>query len=405
MMKRRNFLFAAAPLAASPFAAPRLGASAAKQSAEAISYHFEPEPSAPLAHYGAPTRDGKLALRASGAVYLLAVSGGHGGSSLGMATSGDGGDSFSPPVAISPDGAAVSSHGENSPTFGFSPGIEAYALWERNAGGALGTELLLSRSPAFGHSWEAPVRVTDKAEPSTNAFSSLGIRRAAGLCRLAGRPGPRQVPARNILGLFGQARRRRQVRSAQRGRGPWGMPLLPADDHVRRRRQGPRLVAQVFPGSIRDIGVATSLDGGKTFSEPVRVAADNWKIDGCPHSGASMVVKDDRLWISWYSDGDGTNSGVRLTYSDDGGQSFAPARVISGDILDANHPDLTVADDGRVLLSSREPRARRTVGRRQARGSWKPWAPARRLGRCACAARSSTSRTRASPAVRWAACS
>jgi hypothetical protein len=98
------------------------------------------------------------------------------------------------------------------------------------------------------------------------------------------------------------------------------------------------------------MAVATSRDGGKTFGEPVRAAHDKWKINGCPHAGASMVQKGNRLWMSWYSDGDGSNSGVRLAYSDDAAQSFSEPVLVSREILDANHPSLAIADDGRLLL-------------------------------------------------------
>lgn len=347
-MKRRNFLLsAAAPLAAVPLAAANRA-----EAAKAVSYHFEPEASAPLAHYGQPTRDGKLAMRASGGVYMLAVSGGHAGSSLGMAASGDGGDSFSPPIPVSPKGQPVSSHGENSPTFAFSPGIEAYALWERSSGHGIGTELVLSRSPAFGHVWEEPVLVTDKSEPSTNAFSSLGVspRGEVFAVWLDGRDqdkGPRGTSAVYLAKSTDGGKSFLPNVAVAHGVCPCCRPTIAFGQggkiHVSWR--------QVFEGSIRDMALATSNDGGKTFSEPARVATDNWKIDGCPHSGATMAVRGERLWISWYSDGDGSNSGVRLTWSDDGGQTFAPAKLISGEILDANHPDMAVADDGRLLLT------------------------------------------------------
>ncbi len=345
-IQRRSFLFAAAtPLAA------RAASAASKIEKEAVTYHFEAEPSAPLAPFGQPTRDGKLALRASGAVYVLAVSGGHAGSSLGMATSSDGGDSFAPPVAITPEGMAVSSHGENSPTFSFSPGIEAYALWERATDRGIGTDLMLSRSPAFGQTWEAPVLVTDKTEPSTNAFSSLGVspRGEVYAVWLDGRDPDKGKPGTSSVYLGKSSDRGRSFQPntpVAHGVCPCCRPAIAfgagGKVHVSWR--------QVFAGSIRDIAIATSVDGGKTFSEPRRVAVDNWKIDGCPHSGASLAVKDDRLWIAWYSDGDGSNAGVRLAYSDDGAQTFSKAVLVSSGILDVNHPNLSVADDGRVLL-------------------------------------------------------
>lgn len=362
-MKRRSFLIsAAAPLAAvSAGAAPKNEKTQAK-------YHFEAQASAPLSAFGKPTRDGKLALRASGSVYLLTVSGGHAESSLGMATSSDGGDSFSPPIAVSPKGAAVSSHGENSPTFSFSPGIEVYALWERSAGHGIGTELLLSRSPAFGHVWEKPIKVTDKAEPSTNAFSSLGVSRRGEVFAvwLDGRDrdkGPAGTSAVYLAKSSDGGHTFHPNTAVAHGVCPCCRPTVTFGSggkvHVCWR--------QVYPGSVRDMAVATSADGGKTFSEPVRVALDNWEINGCPHSGASMAVTGDRLWVAWYSDGDGSNPGVRLAWSDDGAKSFSKPVLASGPVLDANHPNLTVSDDGRLLM----------VFKGREAGKQDDWAPSR----------------------------
>lgn len=354
-MKRRNFLLsAAAPLAAS--AAPAAKSGGAK--AAAPLYHFEAEPSLPLAQYGQPTRDPKLTFRASGGVYLLAVSGSHAGSSVGLATSGDGGDSFSPPAPLNPEGMKVSSHGENSPTFSFSPGIEAYALWERSSGRGIGTDLMFSRSPAFGHVWEPPVLVTDKDEPSTNAFSSMSVSpRGEVYCVwLDGRDSAMCPPGTSSVYL---AKSTDQGRSFQpnvavaRGVCPCCRPVVAFGKggavHVSWRH--------VYGDNLRDMAMTTSVDGGQTFGEPVRVAQDGWKINGCPHSGASLAVTGDRLWQAWYSDGDGSNPGVRLAWSDDGAKTFTKPILASAQVLDANHPDMAVADDGRLLMvfQGREP--------------------------------------------------
>src|SRR5260221_14298741 len=56
----------------------------------------------------------------------------------------------------------------------------------------------------------------------------------------------------------------------------------------------------VFPGGVRDIALARSADGGRTFQDPVRVSEDNWKIDACPDDGPAMTI-DRRgvLHITW----------------------------------------------------------------------------------------------------------
>jgi hypothetical protein len=56
----------------------------------------------------------------------------------------------------------------------------------------------------------------------------------------------------------------------------------------------------LFPGGVRDIAVARSADGGRTFSAPARVSEDNWKIDACPDDGPAMAVDGDgAIRVAW----------------------------------------------------------------------------------------------------------
>lgn len=356
MLTRRKLL--AGSLLLGPASA--VSGRAAELGNSGVSYRFESEPSQPLAAYGMPTSDPKLSLRASGAVYLLSVNGGHGGASLGLASSSDGGDSFGHPVRISAKDARVSSHGENSPTFAFGVGTQCHALWEERAGEGLETALLFATSRDFGRTWAPPVVVTDKAEPSTNAFSSFTVAPNGHIYTvwLDGRDRAKGAPGTSSVYLAkstdGGKSFPKNVPVAH-GVCPCCRPVAAADVkgtvHVVWR--------QVFPGSIRDMAIATSADGGATFGEPARVASDMWKIDGCPHAGASMALQGSRLWVSWYSDGDGEKAGVRVAWSDDGAKTFQKPLMVSKAILDANRPNLTLADDGRVLVvfQGRDPRA------------------------------------------------
>jgi hypothetical protein len=47
---------------------------------------------------------------------------------------------------------------------------------------------------------------------------------------------------------------------------------------------------QVYAGNIRDIAFITSADGGRTFSAPGRVSADEWNLAGCPDDGPALAV-------------------------------------------------------------------------------------------------------------------
>ncbi len=62
---------------------------------------------------------------------------------------------------------------------------------------------------------------------------------------------------------------------------------------------------------IRDMAKMTSTDNGSTFSKPQIVFTDNWKIAGCPHSGATSSGN----LVAWFSGAD-SEKGIRLTTQD-----------------------------------------------------------------------------------------
>jgi hypothetical protein len=58
--------------------------------------------------------------------------------------------------------------------------------------------------------------------------------------------------------------------------------------------------------TIRDIALATSSDQGRTFGVSQRISADNWAIDGCPHTGPSLTSDATFLHALWYTEGGST---------------------------------------------------------------------------------------------------
>ena len=88
--------------------------------------------------------------------------------------------------------------------------------------------------------------------------------------------------------------------------------------------------ARRFPTS--DLRLARSTDGGRTFSAPVRIHADGWQIDGCPHAGPALAVDDaGRLHAVWYT-GAEEHRGVLYAASDDGGRSFHVHHVLASGV-------------------------------------------------------------------------
>lgn len=81
-------------------------------------------------------------------------------------------------------------------------------------------------------------------------------------------------------------------------------------------------------GEIRDINAVRYANG--EWSEPVRVHADGWKIDGCPVNGPAVAAIGDRVGVAWFTAAEGKGE-VRFAWSHDGGRTFGePRRIDDG---------------------------------------------------------------------------
>ncbi|HEY4651132.1 MAG TPA: exo-alpha-sialidase [Pontibacter sp.] len=102
----------------------------------------------------------------------------------------------------------------------------------------------------------------------------------------------------------------------------------------------------ILNDSIRDMMHLVSSDGGRTFSKPERISADNWVIDGCPHTGPAMVSNKFGMHYAWFTMGGG--SGVYYSQKEPG-KTFTPRETISN-ALAARHPQLTTFGNGKLAV-------------------------------------------------------
>jgi hypothetical protein len=108
----------------------------------------------------------------------------------------------------------------------------------------------------------------------------------------------------------------------------------------------------IYPTNLRDIAVAHSSDGGKTFSTPVRVSEDGWEIAGCPDDGPALALDAAGvLHIVWPTMVAGAHpvKGIFYSSSADGGRTFAPRLRIDEAGSGAAHPQIA-AGGGRVAV-------------------------------------------------------
>jgi BNR repeat-like domain len=107
---------------------------------------------------------------------------------------------------------------------------------------------------------------------------------------------------------------------------------------------------QVLPGNFRHIAVASSTDGGSSFSSPVIVSDDRWVLQGCPVSGPSLSVdRGGSLKVLWYAAGEAGATGLYVSESLDNGHSFSPRHLLSQETIRGT-PALTAGHNRAVAL-------------------------------------------------------
>lgn len=110
----------------------------------------------------------------------------------------------------------------------------------------------------------------------------------------------------------------------------------------------------LFPGGVRDIALARSTDGGRTFLDPVRVSEDNWRIDACPDDGPAVAVDaQGALQVTWptlVTDADGPRMAIFETTSRDGGVTFSPRVRLDGAAGGPAHPRIAAGSGGQAAI-------------------------------------------------------
>jgi hypothetical protein len=106
---------------------------------------------------------------------------------------------------------------------------------------------------------------------------------------------------------------------------------------------------QVLDGDHRHIAVASSSNGGETFSARTIVSNDNWQIAACPVSGAAIRATASALNVVWYTAGAEGQAGYYTATSTDGGIKFGTRILINGDAVNGT-PALLRTDTGMTVV-------------------------------------------------------
>ena len=114
-----------------------------------------------------------------------------------------------------------------------------------------------------------------------------------------------------------------------------------------RTRDGWVVAYRDHRGEVRDISVLRNVNG--KWSEPRTVHADNWKINGCPTDGPSLVARDERVAVTWTTRAGGVAKVQAALSANQGEQFQAPVSIDDGSPL--GRPVIAAFDGASYLLA------------------------------------------------------
>lgn len=244
----------------------------------------------------------------------------------------------------------IEPHGEAPPKLSYGPDGTLYALY------AVGkvvpgrrfpmSSLRLATSTDDAKTWTAPVTIASDSAFGTRNFHALHVG-GDGALYVAWLEST-QGKSKTFL-----------TRSTDKG-ATWTTPIL-ADTNqscpccrtaIATGTDGTLYLAwrTVFAGNVRDVVVARSSDHGATWAAPVRVHADNWVFDGCPHAGPTMQVDSaGTVHVAWWTGKQGS-AGTFYARSTDHGATFSqPIPLGAAEFSAPAHVQLALGSAGTVV--------------------------------------------------------
>ena len=234
------------------------------------------------------------------------------------------------------------------PTIVVAPDNTVFVGWtariESESGHA--TDIYLSSSRDHGQTFSAPVRVNDDTKPAVHGMHSLTLATDGSIYvawlderNVAPAPMKDMKMDAKTSGHHMESNRELFIASSTDGGRSFSKNQRVATDvcpccktALATTSDGRLYLSwrQVLPGDFRHIAVASSVDHGQTFTTPLIVSDDQWVLAGCPVSGATLsALEDGSVRVLWYSEGKNGQTGVYSSRTTDNGATFRPRQLIA----------------------------------------------------------------------------
>ena len=246
-------------------------------------------------------------------------------------------------VRVNPEAGTATAWRGDPPSVAVGKNGSVYVVWTTRVevDGKKGTDLYLSTSSDLGKTFGAPVKINDDKVPGAHGMHSLHVADDGRIfvSWLDERNVVAPKPSTKAEGHHMESNREVFIadstdggRTFSRNRKIAGDACPCCKTALTVSKDGTIYLSwrQVLPGNYRHIAVAASSDAGTTFSKPIIVSDDKWMLHGCPVSGPSLSVADDgTLKVLWYAAGEANAPGLYVAESKDKGHSFSPRQLLA----------------------------------------------------------------------------
>lgn len=238
-----------------------------------------------------------------------------------------------------------------------------YVLWTARveSNGKKGTDLYFSVSHDQGKSFASPVKVNDDKLPGAHGMHSLAVANDGKIyvAWLDERNIIQPKPSKHAGGHHMESNRELFVAQSTDGGKTFSANRKVAENVCPCCKTALAVLPdgtlyaswrQVLPGNFRHIAVASSTDGGASFSSPVIVSDDKWMLQGCPVSGPSLSADaSGTLKVVWYAAGENSAPGLYFAETRDKGRTFSPRSLVMQENVKGT-PALVSANDRAVAI-------------------------------------------------------
>ncbi len=250
------------------------------------------------------------------------------------------------PARVNPQAGTATAWRGDPPTLAIAPDNTIFVGWTGRVESSEGhgTNIYLSASHDQGRTFATPVKVNDDAKPSDHGLHSLALG-TNNRIYLAWLDDRNAVPVPMAKMNSGKGHHMESNRELFMASSSDGGQTFSTNERVATdvcpccktalavNAEGRLYVSwrQVLPGDFRHVAVSSTVDEGKHFTTPTIVSDDRWVLNGCPVSGPALaLLPDGEVQVLWYSAGQNGETGLYSAISKDHGTSFGARSLVAG---------------------------------------------------------------------------